>query len=108
MIAETASPAWSVVGEDREQRSHRGWGAQDPQRQRRRDAERSLGADQGAEQIGALIPERQLDDSPSGSTISAASTWLTVKPYFRQCAPPEFSAALPPIVQTCCEEGSGA
>ena len=46
--------------------------------------------------------------SPSGSTISAASTWLTVKPYFRQWAPPEFSATLPPIVHTCCEEGSGA
>jgi len=24
-----------------------------------------------------------------------------VKPYFRQCAPPEFSATLPPIEQTC-------
>jgi len=34
--------------------------------------------------------------------------WLTVKPYLRQCAPPEFSAVLPPIVQTCCEDGSGA
>ena len=46
--------------------------------------------------------------SPSARTTSAASTWLTVKPYFRQCAPPEFSATLPPIVHTCCEEGSGA
>ena len=46
--------------------------------------------------------------SPSGSTISAASTWLTVKPYLRQCAPPEFSATLPPIVHTCCDDGSGA
>lgn len=46
--------------------------------------------------------------SPSGVTISAASTWLTVKPYLRQCAPPEFSATLPPIEQTCWLEGSGA
>ena len=46
--------------------------------------------------------------SPSGRTISAASTWLTVNPYFRQWAPPEFSATLPPIVQTCCDDGSGA
>ena len=41
-------------------------------------------------------------------TISAASTWLTVKPYFRQCAPPEFSATLPPIEQICWLDGSGA
>ncbi len=46
--------------------------------------------------------------SPSGSTTVAASTWLTVKPYFRQWAPPEFSATLPPIVQTCWLDGSGA
>ena len=35
-------------------------------------------------------------------------TWLTVKPYFRQWAPPAFSATLPPIEQTSCEDGSGA
>ena len=35
-------------------------------------------------------------------------TWLTVNPYLRQCAPPEFSATLPPIVQTCWLDGSGA
>jgi hypothetical protein len=46
--------------------------------------------------------------SPSGNTTSAASTWFDVKPYFKQCAPPEFSATLPPIVQTCCDDGSGA
>jgi hypothetical protein len=33
---------------------------------------------------------------------------LVVKPYFRQWAPPEFSATLPPIVQTIWLEGSGA
>ncbi len=31
-----------------------------------------------------------------------------VKPYFRQCAPPEFSATFPPIVQTTWLDGSGA
>ena len=45
---------------------------------------------------------------PSESTIRRPSTWLTVKPYFRQCAPPEFSATFPPMLQTDCEEGSGA
>ena len=46
--------------------------------------------------------------SPSGSTASTPSTWCTVKPYLRQCAPPEFSATLPPIEQTCWLDGSGA
>jgi hypothetical protein len=32
---------------------------------------------------------------------------LVVKPYLKQCAPPEFSATLPPIVQTICDDGSG-
>ena len=45
---------------------------------------------------------------PSASTTSIDSTWLVVKPYLRQCAPPEFSATLPPIVQTCWLDGSGA
>ena len=45
---------------------------------------------------------------PSAATNVSPSTWLVVKPYFRQCAPPEFSATLPPIVQTIWLEGSGA
>ena len=52
------------------------------------------------------LPMRTI--SPSGSTASTSSTWCTVKPYLRQCAPPEFSATLPPIEQTCWLEGSGA
>ena len=32
---------------------------------------------------------------PSAHTIVSPRTWLVVKPYFRQCAPPEFSATLP-------------
>ena len=46
--------------------------------------------------------------SPSGRTTFAPVTWLTVNPCLRQCAPPEFSATLPPIVQTCWLDGSGA
>ena len=46
--------------------------------------------------------------SPSGRTTVSPVTWFTVKPFLRQCAPPEFSATLPPIVQTCWLEGSGA
>ena len=47
-------------------------------------------------------------ENPSARTTVSASTWLVVKPYFRQWAPPEFSATLPPMVQTCWLDGSGA
>ena len=46
--------------------------------------------------------------SPSGSTASTPRTWCTVKPYFRQCAPPEFSARFPPMEQITWLDGSGA
>jgi hypothetical protein len=49
-----------------------------------------------------------VDGCPSGAIMSTASTWLVVKPYLRQCAPPEFSATLPPIEQICWLLGSGA
>ena len=55
---------------------------------------------------GARCPSRTAE--PSGMTTSAASTWLLVKPYFRQWAPPEFSATLPPIERICWLDGSGA
>ena len=45
---------------------------------------------------------------PSGSTTSSSSTWLLVTPYLRLCTPPEFSATLPPMLQTTWLEGSGA
>ena len=41
-------------------------------------------------------------------TICRPVTWWTVKPCLRQCAPPEFSATLPPIEQTTWLDGSGA
>ena len=46
--------------------------------------------------------------SPSVVTIRTRSTLCTVRPYFRQCTPPEFSATLPPIVHAICDDGSGA
>ena len=36
------------------------------------------------------------------------STLCNVRPYFRQCTPPEFSATLPPMVQAIWLLGSGA
>ncbi len=54
------------------------------------------------------VSEPRVTTEPSGSTTSQDSTWLVVNPYLRQCAPPEFSATLPPIVQTCWLDGSGA
>src|SRR3954451_23222251 len=45
--------------------------------------------------------------SPSGRTTSRPQTYVVVKPYLKQCAPPEFSATLPPIEQTIWLDGSG-
>src|ERR1700704_893065 len=45
---------------------------------------------------------------PSASTTSNPKTCVVVNPYFKQCAPPEFSATFPPMLQTDCEDGSGA
>jgi hypothetical protein len=36
------------------------------------------------------------------------STLCSVRPYLRQCTPPEFSATLPPMVQAIWLDGSGA
>src|SRR5258705_502457 len=56
----------------------------------------------------APVPSPSQVSSPSGVTISSPVTWCTVNPCFRQCAPPEFSATLPPTEQICWLEGSGA
>ncbi len=57
-----------LVGLDEagEQRANRRRGTQDPQRQLGRDPERALGADEHAEQIGPLVPDRQLDQLTVG------------------------------------------
>ena len=56
----------------------------------------------------APVPSPSQTSSPSGVTISSPVTWCTVNPCFRQCAPPEFSATLPPTEQTTWLDGSGA
>ncbi len=58
----------------------------------------------GASSVGAP----SVTTSPEGRTTSSPITCVTVKPYLRQCAPPAFSATLPPMVQTGCDDGSGA
>ena len=51
--------------------------------------------------VSAALPAPIHISSPSGVHTSRPVTWCAVNPYFRQCAPPEFSATLPPIEQTC-------
>ena len=96
------------VREAREQRPHRGRRPQQAQRHARRDPKRALRPDERAEQIGPLVPDRERHELARRQDDVGRETWLTVNPYLRQCAPPEFSARLPPIVQTCCDDGSGA
>ena len=45
---------------------------------------------------------------PSTVKPRTLSTLCSVRPYFRQCTPPEFSAMLPPIVHAIWLDGSGA
>ena len=46
--------------------------------------------------------------SPEIKTALILKILWIVKPYLRQCTPPEFSLTLPPIEHAICEEGSGA
>src|SRR5580704_4361717 len=60
--------------------------------------------------IPALIAPPAVLASPvrlRGGTTSSTRTWVVVKSYLRQCAPPAFPATLPPMVHTDCEDGSG-
>ena len=66
MIRETASPAAVGRFEAREQRAHRLRAAQDAHGDRDGDPERPLGADEDAEQIGALSVAREGDELPVG------------------------------------------
>ena len=54
------------------------------------------------------VPSPSQVSSPDGVTISRPVTWCTVNPFLRQCAPPEFSATLPPTEHTTWLDGSGA
>ena len=62
IVPETARARLVGVRETREQRPHRLRRAQKAQRQLRRDPERPLGADERAEQVRALVPDRELDE----------------------------------------------
>ena len=96
-----------------EQRAHRLRGAQQPHGDLRGDARacpRSRGTPRAGPGPTCSPVSRAERDAPSRRAARPRpdSTWLVVKPYLRQCAPPEFSATLPPIVQTCWLDGSGA
>ena len=56
----------------------------------------------------APVPSPSQVSSPDGVTTCRPVTWCTVNPCLRQCAPPEFSATLPPTEQTTWLDGSGA
>jgi hypothetical protein len=84
---------------------------QQPDRRLRDDCQRAFRSDDDAEKVEARRIEHgaaDVHDLPVRQHGLEPSTWCTVKPYFRQCAPPEFSAMLPPIEHTIWLEGSGA
>ena len=112
MIADVAAPACVGGGERGEQGAHRLGQPGQPHGHLGGDAERALRADERAEQVVAGRVRRPPPSSHQvavgGDDLAAPVTWLVVKPYLRQCAPPEFSATLPPIEQICWLDGSGA
>ena len=55
---------------------------------------------------GSRPPRRATE--PSARTTSSARTCAEVTPAARQWGPPALVATLPPIVQACWDEGSGA
>jgi hypothetical protein len=57
--------------------------------------------------VSSAVPPK-VTGSPSMVKPRTCSTLCTVRPYFRQCTPPEFSATLPPMVQAIWLLGSGA
>ena len=108
MMAETTSPAASVDGTRRAASRPAAAAARRRTTTSVAIAERPLRADERADQVEGAVPVEPDDVSPSARTTWSSSTWFDVKPYFRQWAPPEFSATLPPIVHTCWLDGSGA
>ncbi len=57
--------------------------------------------------LSKAVPPRR-SGSPAMVKPSTCNTLCSVRPYFRQCTPPEFSATLPPMVQAIWLLGSGA
>ena len=83
----------------------------EPHRDPGRDAHRPLRADEATPQVvarGVGLEPAEPPWVPSASTTSTASTSAEVTPSARQCGPPTFVPTLPPIVQACCDDGSGA
>ena len=72
----------------------------------------ALGADGEREQVVARRVGRLAAElhrlAVDGEAAHAAGRCARVRPYFRQCTPPEFSATLPPMVQAIWLDGSGA
>ena len=112
MIAETQAPG-RLAGIEADHHRPRALGlAQDAQGRLGHDAELALRADDERQKIDSP-PDR--DAGPPNSTMSPfiitifrPRTLLVVTPYFRQWAPPEFMAILPPMVQASWLDGSGA
>ncbi len=76
------------------------------------DREHPFGADHERQQVearrvGRVASRTRRRRRPSSAARTFSTLW-TVRPYFRQCTPPEFSATLPPMLQAICDDGSGA
>ena len=105
-MPETAAPASSVCSKAASSVRTASGTRQDAERHLRDDPERPLRADERrrADRARCVARRRRARRARRpAARPRRPSTWLTVKPYFRQCAPPEFSATLPPIVHTCCD-----
>ena len=77
----------------------------------RRDAERALAARRtrrGGRARGSASRPPSIDDVAVGSTTSTARTWCSSRRTQGSAGRRSSSATLPPIVQTCWLEGSGA
>ena len=110
MIADTAAPPAPVVAERGQQRGDHLRDPGQPDHDLGDDAQRAFRAGERADQVvagRAPVPSPSQVSSPAGVTICSPVTWCTVKPCLRQCAPPEFSATLPPTEQITWLDGSG-
>ena len=111
MIAATQAPGRLARREAHQHRARALGRAQDAHGRLGDDAELPLRADDEAEQVVARASRcvaADVDDAAVHHHERTPSRLLVVTPYFRQCAPPEFMAMLPAIVQASWLDGSGA
>ena len=111
MIAATASPALLHVVEAGHDAARRLRLGQQLHRDLDDHREHAFAADHEREQVEARRIERvaaELDRLALDREAAHRSTLCSVRPYLRQCTPPEFSATLPPMVQAIWLLGSGA